>query len=110
MEELLIHLEYSKPLLYFVFATIILTYMTHIFFKKWKYLKYLPGLLLLILGLLNLYFTEYGARKLVGIDNIFMGIVSVGSGIVGIFFALILGIYNKEKRYKDKNHKKEKKL
>lgn len=107
MEELLVHLQYSKTLLYIALGTIILTYIIHFFFKDFRYPKYLPGALLLIIGGFTLINSEYAARKLVGIDNIFMGIVAVGSGIVGLCFALILGVYNKEK--KNKNNKKSKK-
>lgn len=106
MGELLVHLEYSKILFYIILATIILTYTIHFFFKVYRYPKYLPGLALVSIGFFNLLTTEYGKTKLVGIDNIFMAIVAFTSGIVGLFFALILGVYNKEKKVKKKKGKK----
>lgn len=110
MEELLIHLNYSKILLYIAFGIILITYITHFFFKKNKYIKYLPGFILFIFGGLNLFSMEYETTKLTRIDSIFMGIVALGSGIVGMFFALILGVYNKEKKKRDKELKRNKEL
>ena len=100
MHELLTHLEYSKTLFYIVIGTIILTYIIHFFFKEYRYPKYLPGFLLIIIGGFTLFSTEYGGRDIISIDSIFMGIVALGSGVVGLFFALILGVYNKERKEK----------
>lgn len=100
MDEFIEHLEYSKVLFYIVTGTIILTYVIHFFFKEYRYPKYMPGLLLIIIGGFTLFTTEYGGSGIISIDNIFMGIVAFGSGIVGLFFGLILGVYNKEKKKK----------
>ena len=45
MEELTQHLEYTKLLAYISLGIMVIIYIVHRFFRKYKWAKYLPGLI-----------------------------------------------------------------
>ncbi len=109
MEEFLGHLEYAQLLGYASLAAIIITYITHRLFRRTnRAIKYLPGLLLIIIGVYNLYIVGNDLTRTAGISNLVLFILGVGSGFTGLLFGLILGVYNKEKKKKRKKRRKPK--
>ncbi len=106
MDEFLDHLEYAKLFGYISLASIIITYITHRIFRKTnRGIKYLPGILLISIGVYNLYTVGNDLTRSAGISNLVLFMIGVGTGLIGLLFGLILGIYNKEKKLKKIKHK-----
>lgn len=109
MGEFLEHLEYTKLFVYGSIASIIITYITHrVFLRSNRGIKYLPGIFLIGIGVYNLYTVGNDLTRTAGISNLVLFMIGVGTGLIGLLFGLILGVYNKEKRVKRK--KKENKV
>ena len=109
MEELTQHLEYTKLLAYISLGIMVIIYIVQRFFRKYKWAKYLPGLILILFGFYSLLTIEKDSFQSEGIGNLVSFLVSTGSGVIGLFFALILGVYNKEKKTKKGKDKTEEK-
>lgn len=108
MKELLDYLEYAKLLGYASLAIIVITYIVHVISREYRWPKYIPGLIMLGIGIYSLFTLGNDATWLKGgVTNIVITLTSMGSGIIGLFFGLILGIYNKP--VKKKRIKKDKK-
>ncbi len=103
MKEVLQHLEYGKILIYFSLAAIILTYLTHLIFKKYKFVKYIPGFIFMFAGLYFLYDVGTDFTTSDSLDGILFFMVGFIAGIIGMLSALIIGIFNKEKKVKKKD-------
>lgn len=103
MEELLQHLEYGKILTYFSLAAIILTYITHLIFRKYKFVKYIPGLIFMFVGLYYLYNVGTDFTTSDSLNSILIFMVGFATGIIGMLSALIIGVFNKEKKVKKKD-------
>ena len=76
-------------------AVATITLLTHIIFKKTKIMKYLPGSIVLGIGLFN----YYSVKNILTVDesliNLLLFVVGTVAGLVGLLFALIIGIYIK---------------
>lgn len=103
MNELLQHLEYGKILLYFSIAAIILTIITHFLLKRFRFVKYFPGLIFMFIGLYYLYKVGNDFTSSDSLNNILFFMLSFGAGIIGLLSALIIGIFNKEKKVRKKD-------
>ena len=112
MGEFLEHLEYTKLFGYVSLASIIITYITHrMFLETNRGIKYLPGILIIGIGVYNLYTVGNDLTRAAGISNLVLFVIGVGTGFIGLLFGLILGIYNKEKKSKKvKNSSRTKKI
>ena len=100
MKELFRHLEYGKILIYFSLAAIILTYLTHLIFKKHKFVKYIPGLIFMFVGLYFLYDAGTDFTTSDSLNGILFFMVGFIAGIIGMLSALIIGVFNKESKEK----------
>lgn len=109
MDELLDYLDYAKLLAYVSSVAIIITYISHRIFRRTnRAIKYLPGILLIIIGSYNLYTVGNDLTRSAGISYLVLFILGVGSGFIALLFGLILGVYNKEKKKKKRRKKKRK--
>lgn len=104
MEAIIQHLEYGKILIYFSLAAIILTYITHLVFKKYKFAKYIPGFMSMLIGLYYLYNVGTDFTSSESLNSILFFMVGFATGIVGMLSALIIGVFNKEKKVKKKDN------
>ncbi len=90
--------EYLMIILFAVFAILVITFAIHHFTEKLRFPKYLPGLISLVVGLFifagllgHLYDKAY-------LGNIVFSMVAIGAGVIGICFALIIGVVFKPKK------------
>jgi hypothetical protein len=100
MEELIRYLDNTKALVYVSIASVGLTFITHFIFKKYRFVKYIPGIGIIGFGLYSLYQVMNLLTESKSIENLLLFLLCVVGGFVGLLFALIIGIYNKPKRKK----------
>jgi hypothetical protein len=82
----------SNLLIYVSIAVMAITLLTHLIFKKIGPIKYIPGLVVLIIGIFNFYSVMNNITAVSSLSNLLLFIVGVVSGLVGMCFALIIGI------------------
>lgn len=107
MEDLLKHLENWEIILYVSLACIGLTIIADILFKKYRYVKYIPGLIFIIIGVFNIYLVLDALTETQSIKNISLFILLVAGGIIGLLTALIIGIYKKPIKVKQSKNNQE---
>lgn len=103
MEELMLHLKNARTLVYVSLAAIVLTFATHLIFAKYRFVKYIPGFILIIIGLYNIYKASSDFTSPDSLNPILIFLICFLGGIIGLFSGLIIGIYNKPKRVRKKN-------
>lgn len=97
------HNEYLKMILFAVFAIMLIVFAVHYFTEKLRFPKYLPGLVVLVVGIImlvglipNLVVKEY-------LGNIVIACITIGVGVIGLCFGLILGVIFKSKKTYEKD-------
>lgn len=65
------------------------TYLLHRYFRRMKYIKYLPGFILLLLGVYNLYLTR---TAYTGFEDIARAILAV-MFLTGFFSGALTALY-----------------
>ena len=101
----------SRMIIYVTAAVMGITLLTHLIFRKIRIMKYLPGLIVLGIGLFNLYTVKDTLTADESLVNLLLFIIGTVAGLVGMLFALIIGIYSKpvkRKRRKTRTSKDEK--
>lgn len=107
LNELLLYKDDSIVMIYMSVAAMILTTITHFIFRKQnRFMKYLPGIILIGIGIYYLYSVLGSLVDIESLAEIMSFVTFVVSGFIGILIALMLGIY--EKPRKDKSKKKSK--
>lgn len=107
MAELKLHLDNGKLLIYISLITMVATIITHLIFKKYRFMKYVPGFILLFIGIYNLYLVSSELTSSESIRNILLFLIGIIAGFMGLFSGLIIGIYNKPRKIPVKKEKKE---
>lgn len=79
-------------LIYVSIGVIAITLLTHVITKKIPIIKYLPGLVILIIGILNFTSVINKITADGSLGNILIFIFASVSGLIGMLFALIIGI------------------
>jgi len=98
MEELIVHLEFGKVIAITSAIVIIITIITDVIFRKYSLVKYVPGTIIIIIGLFNLL--KVGVEN-IGLDDfnrMFLVLITLITGFIGICTGLIIGIIRKDKR------------
>ena len=90
--------QYS--LLYFVLIAIAVIIL-HILFSRLRFVKYLPGVVLIIYALIRLFLNKNGGFLKSSPEDLRVAVLTGACGLVSIFFARILAIM-----YKNKDRKK----
>lgn len=65
--------------------------------KRLKFVKYLPGLILLFAGIFTLILVLNVLFERSSLTNILIALIAITSGVCSLLFALCLGIYNKDR-------------
>lgn len=97
MEEFIGHLEFAKILGIVAIITITLTIITFLVFRSNRVVKYLPGIILILIGLYNLLYLDRQSSTINGINKIFIILVTMIGGFIGLSTGLIIGIIKKGK-------------
>lgn len=103
MKDLLNHLEYTKLFLIITVGMIALTYLVHIMFRKKRIVKYLPGLISIIIGIYGFLTIDAKVIFLDDINNMTIFAIGISVGFIGILVGLIIGIFNKDKYKNNKS-------
>lgn len=107
LEEIFGYMEYGKLLAFVFLAAIVVTYIFHRFFKGQGWVKYMPGLALLLFGLFSLTQIDISSSVFLE-DNSLLGFITgVAGGLATLLFGLILGVFNKPKKVKKPKKKQE---
>lgn len=99
-EELTPHMNNTKTLVYVSLAAIALTLIMHLIFSKYRFVKYIPGLMFMLVGLYTFYQVIDKLTYGESLSSILLFIILFIGGVIGVFFALIIGIYTKPKKFK----------
>lgn len=84
--------EYMIITLLAMLVAIILTFIVNFAAKKLKFAKYLPGIVLICIGIVSLFSVISKLFDPNSLDSLIVFVISCGSGIVSLLFALIIGI------------------
>lgn len=102
MEELKVHLEFGKIIAAVCLMAIIITILIYFIFRKerkYRLLKYIPGLILVGIGLFNLFYLGIDLPGINEFNKVLIIVISLVSGFISLFTGLIIGIINKGKKY-----------
>lgn len=105
MDEILNHLGYVKLIGLVALGAIIITTIFHFIFRN-RIGKYIPAIIFLIFGIYSLYTMNNDLASSEWLEKFLLFVLGTGGGIIGILTGLIIGIYNKEKKPKDRKRKK----
>lgn len=97
MEEFIVHLEFAKILGIVSIITMILTLITYLVFRSNRVVKYIPGLILILIGFYNLFYLGRESSTINGVNKIFIILVTMIGGFIGLSTGLIIGIIKKNK-------------
>lgn len=101
MEDLIVHLEFAKILgLVSLIAILITISVYYIFRKQRKYrlLKYIPGFVLILIGVLNLINLGIKIPGVNEFNKVLIIVISIVTGFIALFTGLIIGIINKGRK------------
>lgn len=107
LEEMFSYIEYGKLLVFVFLGAIVVTYIFHRFFRGQRWVKYMPGLGLLIFGLYSLTQVDISSSTFLKDDSLLGFITGIAGGLATLLFGLILGVFNKAKKVKKPKKKKE---
>lgn len=97
MKDIIVHLEFAKILALVCFIVVIFTVVLFLIAKNYRIIKYIPGFILIIVGIYNLFYLGQDSTTVDGINRLYMIIISMISGLIGLSSGLIIGIIKKEK-------------
>lgn len=107
MGEFLDHLEYAKLLGYVSLGIMVITYIVHVIFREHRWAKYIPSTIVIGVGVYSLLSLGNSSSWIKGISDMVSILISMVGGIMGLFFALIIGVYNKPQKMKKTKDDKE---
>ncbi|EFI42215.1 MULTISPECIES: hypothetical protein [Peptoniphilus] len=86
------HNQYIMISIYVIIAAIIVTFVVNFVTKSLRFVKYLPGIFLICIGMFSLFSVVNDLFNPENLDNIVIFVISSAAGIISFLFALILGI------------------
>lgn len=95
MEELMVHMEFARILGGFALGSILITSITYLIFKKNRIIKYVPGLILIIIGIYNLSYVGQQSSTIEGVNRLLIVLTTMISGFIGLSTGLVIGIFIK---------------
>lgn len=104
IDEILEYMSYGKLLLIVFLISIVIVYLIQRFFGEYKWGKYMPGLLMLIYGIVNLFLVDFSREDFINQAGLVNFVIGFFGGFSAILFALILGVYNKPVEEKKKRY------
>lgn len=101
MDELRVHLEFAKILALVVVTSILLTSIVYFIFRKnrkYRLAKYIPGLLLLLIGLYYMMNLGIELPEIGEFNKVLMIVISLIGSFISLSTGLIIGIINKGRK------------
>ncbi len=87
------HTQYMMLAIYIMIGAIALTFIINFISGRLSFLKYIPGLILILVGIFSLFSVINALFDPKSLDNIIIFVIAVGSGLVSVTFAAILGTF-----------------
>lgn len=75
----------------------VVTFVVNMLTKRLKFLKYIPGLILIVVGMFSLIIVLNNLFDRSSLPNIGITLITLTAGICAILFAICIGIYNKDR-------------
>lgn len=107
-DELMEYMDLTKIMLYITLGAIVITIIFHLVLKDYRFVKYLPGSVIVLAALYNLLTVFEDMTEKSTIKNLEMFLILAVAGFSSLFFALIIGIYTKPRKIRKKKKKVEK--
>ena len=101
MSEFAVHLEFAKILGLVSFIGALLTAIVYYIFKdreEYRLLKYIPGLLFILIGIVNLAIMGISIPGIDDFNKVLLIVMSMVGGFVAWLTGLIIGVVTKVKR------------
>lgn len=98
LREMLSYMGYGKSLTYISIAAMVVTYICHKIFKKQRWVKYLPGFIMVVFGLYSLTKVDVSVTNFLKDNSLTSFITGIAGGLSTLLFGLILGVFNKQKK------------
>lgn len=95
MGELIVHLEFAKILGAFALGAIVITVIAYLIFRQNRVIKYIPGLIMILIGTYNLFYLGRDSSTLEGVNRLLIVTTTMISGFIGLSTGLIIGIFIK---------------
>ncbi|MDO5713437.1 MAG: cytochrome C biosynthesis protein [Tissierellia bacterium] len=89
--------EYMLFSIIVIVAAMVLTLLVSLIAKKLRFAKYVPGILLLFVGMFSLFMIINDLFAKSSLDNILIALFCISSGLIALLFALIIGVITKRK-------------
>lgn len=90
------HTQYMMIAIYMIIAAVVVTFVVNFAAKKLKFVKYLPGIALVFIGMFSLFSVINKLFDSTSLDNLIVFVLCVASGIISLLFALIMGILSND--------------
>lgn len=91
--------EYTPIVFYVMIGIVVITFVVHFFTGSIKFAKYIPGLVALVFGLITLASSFPTLFEKETLNTLIAAMLGIGGGIIGLCFALVLGVISKKKKY-----------
>lgn len=89
------HYEFIVICIITILIGLLVTFMMSVFAKNLRFLKYLPGLILILIGVVSLLAVLNNLFASSSLNNILVAVICLTSGVCSLLFALIVGIVTK---------------
>lgn len=93
------HSSYVILTLGVILFGIVLTFIVNFAAGQLKFAKYIPGLILVFIGIFSLFLVINRLFETSSLDNLIVFVTGVSAGVVSLIFALMIGIASS-----DRNH------
>lgn len=101
--ELAEYFDNASLMVWVTAGVMALTLVTYLLFKKIRILKYLPGFIVLLIGLYNLNSVLDVLTAESSLPVLLLAVIGVVAGLVGMLFALVIGIVAKPVKKRRRN-------
>lgn len=91
------HTQYMTMAIYAIVVAIVITFVVNFVAKKLTFIKYLPGIILVFIGIFSLFSVINNLFDASSLDNLVVFLIGVSSGLISLLFALIIGIINNDR-------------
>jgi len=99
VDDLIVHLEFAKILGLVAVISILLTSIVYIIFRKqpkYRLLKYIPGLIFILIGIYNIVNLGIELPGVNEFDKVLIIVISIVGGCISLFTGLIIGVIMKD--------------